>query len=177
MEPRRVLFVCTANICRSPTAELLARGRFGEKAVMFRSAGLLESGKTMPDELGEILGERDISTAIHRSSQLETETLGAAELILTMEGRHVQEIAISFPDVFAKTLPLLQAASLIRDGYSIERLLEVLEDRDGAEYLSSEWDVSDPYKRGKRQYRKMVSQVDDLVERVVGPIARSHVDA
>ncbi len=144
---------------------------------MFRSAGLLESGKTMPKELGEILGEKDISTAAHRSNQLEAETLGAAELILTMEGRHVQEIAISFPEVFAKTLPLLQAASLIRDGYSVERLLEALQYRDGAEYLSSEWDVSDPYKRGKRQYRKMVGQVDELIERVIGPLARANVSA
>ena len=53
---------------------------------MFRSAGLLESGKTMPNELGEILGEQNISTASHRSNQLEAETLEAAELILTMEG-------------------------------------------------------------------------------------------
>ncbi|MGI9615234.1 MAG: low molecular weight protein arginine phosphatase, partial [Acidimicrobiales bacterium] len=40
--PYKILFVCTANICRSPAAEALARHRYGEQDALFRSAGLLD---------------------------------------------------------------------------------------------------------------------------------------
>ncbi len=127
----------------------------------------------MPKELEPLLAERSISTTSHRSNQLDPFTLNAAQLILTMEGRHVQEIAISFPDAFARTLPIMQAVPLIREGDSLEDFVERLQDRNTVDYLSSDWDVEDPYKRGKRKYKKMVATVDDLVERVIGPLHRS----
>lgn len=174
VDPRRVLFVCTANICRSPTAELLARSRFGEDAVLFRSAGLLRGGKSMPKELEGLLGERKIETSSHRSNKMDQATLEAAELILTMEGRHVQEIAIAQPEAFAKTIPLRQAAALMASGGSLDGLLARMAERDASAYLSTEWDVDDPYKRGKRQYRKMVTKVDELIDQVISPISRAH---
>lgn len=144
---------------------------------MFRSAGVLEGGRSMPSELEGLLGERSISTSAHRSNQLDPATVEAAELILTMEGRHVQEIAIMQPDALTKSVPLLHAASLINYSDSIESLIDRLSARDVADYLSTEWDVDDPYKRGKRQYRKMVAQVDDLISSVIGPLEAAHLSA
>lgn len=177
VEPRRVLFVCTANICRSPTAELLARSRFGEDSIMFRSAGLLEGGRTMPDELKSLLGDRSISTTEHRSYQMEATTLGAAELILAMEGRHVQEIAINHPEAFARTVPLVQAASMMAQGSSLDALILSLQSRDSSAYLSTDWDVEDPYKRSKRHYRKMIESVEELLNAVIGPMYQAELAA
>lgn len=131
----------------------------------------------MPSELEGLLGERSISTAGHRSNQLDPATVESAELILTMEGRHVQEIAIMQPEALAKSVPLLHAASLIKYSDSVDTLVDRLGDRDVADYLSTEWDVDDPYKRGKRQYRKMVAHVDELISSVIGPIEAAHLSS
>lgn len=142
---------------------------------MFRSAGLLKGGRTMPSDLNEILGERSISTTEHRSYQMEETTLAAAELILPMEGRHVQEVAVQHPDSFARTVPLRQAAALIDEGGSLDDLVASLASRDASDYLSTEWDVEDPYKRGKRQYRKMIESVESMIETVIGSIYKAEL--
>ena len=38
-EPLSVLFLCTANICRSPAMELIARDLAGDADVVFTSSG------------------------------------------------------------------------------------------------------------------------------------------
>ena len=74
----------TANICRSPTAELLARTRFGEERMMFRSAGFLRSESEVPADLVSVLAERQINAANHRSYTLDDPSIAAADLLLTM---------------------------------------------------------------------------------------------
>ncbi len=167
-EPRRILFVCTANICRSPTAELLARSRFGEGSHLFRSAGLMEGGREVPSDLQSVLGQRDVASAAHRSNQIDSETLAAAELILTMEGKHVQEIGIQEPEALPKVIPLKEAAERLSVPATVDGFVQGLQSRDVTRYLSSRWDVDDPYKRGKRRYRKMVDEVEELVSTVIG---------
>lgn len=170
-DPRRILFVCTANICRSPTAELLARRRFGESAHLFRSAGFLESDRTVPDDLSKVLEKEGIVADDHRSSRLDQDTLAAAELILTMEGRHVQNLTIEYGPALEKAIPLREAADrLASEATTIEEFLISIKDRDPASYLGTQWDVDDPYKRGKRRYKKMVDEVDGLVATVIGSL-------
>ncbi len=166
----RILFVCTANICRSPTAELLARYRFGEDDALFRSAGFMRSDKEMPDDLQEVLRENRIDGSPHRSNRIDADTMNAADLILTMEGRHIQELTVEHPPALAHALPLREAADRMHNGQSLEGLLGQLEDRDPREYLSTKWDVDDPYKRGKKRYRKMLGEVDKLLDQVVAPL-------
>ena len=170
---RRILFVCTANICRSPTAELLARHRFGEDRVLFRSAGFLEPDRSCPIELVEVLRERGIDATGHRSYRLDADSVAAADLLLTMEGSHVQEATMLAPDAFAKIVPLREAASATRQlrqpSVTVEELLaEVNTDRDPRRYLGSSWDVDDPYGRRQRAYRRAVEEIDSLVDTVLG---------
>ncbi len=167
-QPLAILFVCTANICRSPTAELLARGRFGEAGSLFRSAGLLRSGREVPSDLAKVLDRRGIDAAAHRSHQVDADTLHAADLVLTMEGRHIQEMAVDHAFALPKMLPLREAAERLRVPKAVAEVHGELADRDLSAYLSTRWDVDDPYKRGKRRYRKMVEEVDALVATVVG---------
>ncbi len=167
-QPLAILFVCTANICRSPTAELLARARFGEADALFRSAGLLRSGREVPSDLVKVLGGRGIDAGAHRSHHVDADTLHAADLVLTMEGRHIQELAVDHGFALPKMLPLREAAQRLRVPKAPEELRAELAQRDLSDYLSTRWDVDDPYKRGKRRYRKMVDEVDGLVAGVVG---------
>lgn len=172
MGGRRILFVCTANICRSPAAELLSRGRFGEQAMVFRSAGFMESGRSCPKELVEVLGNLGIDAAGHVSYGLDTDTIAAADVLLTMEGSHVQKATALTSDAFPKTVPLKEAAAVMSSmpgPVSVEDLLgQVNVDRDPRQYLGSKWDVADPYGRRIKDYRRAVEEISGLVGQVVG---------
>lgn len=175
---RRFLFVCTANICRSPTAELIARRRFGENELLFRSAGFLQVEDGCPAELVDVLRGREIDATKHQSYLLDQESIGAADLLLTMEGSHVQKATMLAPSGFPKIVPLKEAASVI-SGWNeqtgpggtieVEKFVEVLNrDRDPRQYLGTSWDVADPYGGRPKQYRAAVDEIEQLVYSVIG---------
>jgi len=161
--------VCTANICRSPTAETLARRRFGEGRMIFRSAGFLSSGRQCPPELIKVVGEKGVDLASHRSYQLDAPSIQAADLVLTMEGEHVRKAVDAWPEAFPKVMPLTEAAKIVRHlgggqvgiGDLISHANTV---RDPTSYLTSTWDVEDPYKRRLKHYRSAVDEIDGLVD-------------
>ncbi|MFW2381816.1 MAG: hypothetical protein ACN4GZ_08675 [Acidimicrobiales bacterium] len=162
---QRILFVCTANICRSPAAEYLARHRFGSDDFHVRSAGFMASDRRCPDELHRVLASRGISVADHRSYQLDVDTLTAADLILTMESRHVLDATVLDRRSLRKTIPLKEAVREIRKGETIEAFLDrVNTTRDPQNYLSAiDLDVDDPYKKRLKAYEKAVEEIDGLV--------------
>ena len=170
---RRILFLCTANICRSPTAEYLARQRFGEDHWRFRSAGFLESGRRSSDTLVQALAEVGVDVRHHLSYGLDRASIAAADLILTMEGAHVRRATEIDPAAYPKTVPLREAAELVDEWdetvIAVEELLSVLnERRDPTTYLTGIWDVDDPYGRSLRVYRRTVAEIDELVDAVLG---------
>jgi protein-tyrosine-phosphatase len=169
----RVLFVCTANICRSATAELLARQRFGEEANIFRSAGFLEPGHAVPGDLVKVLADRGIDASAHRSYQLDEASVAAADVLLTMESSHIQRITSISPEALAKSVPLKEAAQLMErlepGPVTVERLLaELNRDRDPLTYLGARWDVDDPFGRRAKAYRRAVDEIAALVDVVIG---------
>ena len=170
---RRILFVCTANICRSPTAEYLARDRFGEDYWRFRSAGFLPSGRASSDTLVRALAELDLDVRRHRSYQLDRASIVAADLLLTMEGSHVRQATEIDPTAYPKTVPLREAAAVLDEWDDAvatveELMIEVARDRDPGSYLGDDWDVDDPYGRSLRVYRRTVAEIGELVESVLG---------
>jgi protein-tyrosine-phosphatase len=171
--PYRILFVCTANICRSPAAENLARARFGETTAVFRSAGFLGSGQASPELLQQTLAEQGVDISHHRSYQLDDASLNAADVVLTMEGEHVQRATLLNGGAFAKIMPLKEAADAIETSgwgqYPLAALLDrVSVERDPSSYLSTRWDVDDPYGRKLRDYRSAVAELTELVDVVIG---------
>lgn len=166
---RRVLFVCTANICRSPSAEYLARHQFGADRFHFRSAGFLSGDRACPEELQKVLAGRGISVADHRSYTVDRDSLTAADIILTMEARHVLDATVIDRRALRKTLPLKEAAGIIRADETIESFLERINtSRDPHRYLSeSRFDVADPYKKRLKAYERAVDEIDQLVTTVI----------
>lgn len=176
-EPIRLLFVCTANICRSPTAEIVARSRFGEEHQLFRSAGFMESGRACPPLLVETLRERGLDASGHRSYQLDEASLSAADLVLTMEGEHVQRATIQQRTSFGKIVPLREAASAVEQAGRPLTVAGIIESvnatRDPSSYLSSRWDVDDPFGGKARDYRRAVDEIASLVDVVIGGLVRA----
>ncbi len=141
--------------------------------MMFRSAGFLDPDQSCPRDLVTVLQEHGVDGAAHRSYQLDEASVAAADLLLTMEGRHVQKATMVTPDAFSKIVPLKEAAAVLErmpgSSVSIEDFLaELNRERDPRNYLGTQWDVDDPFGRKIKAYRAAVAEIDGLVTTVLG---------
>jgi len=101
----RAVVICHGNICRSPfAAALLARGC---PAIEIRSAGLAASGgdPAQPGALRVAL-EYEVDLATHRSTPMDDTLADWADLIIGMEGHHVEAVASRWPAAARKAFVL-----------------------------------------------------------------------
>jgi len=97
-----ILFVCTANICRSPMAMGLWQDMVKDRAEEW----IVESAGTWAPE-GEpaalrtqlVLKELGIDLQDHRSRQVNQQMLSQFNLILVMERGHKEALQIEFPEI------------------------------------------------------------------------------
>lgn len=163
-----ILFVCTANICRSPAAEAIARSRHASSQHRFASAGFLYEGRPATPEMVKALSAIDVDASGHLSSMLTAERGLEADLVLTMESRHVQDIGVMSNQLFERTIPITEAADrLARRRVTVDEFRSEFSERNPLSYLDSKWDVDDPYKQSRRKYKKAVTQISDLVDAVL----------
>lgn len=171
-DPIRVLFVCTANICRSPYMELTARRLAGEGTkVVFSSAGThgFES-HAMDEVMATTLVDCDHST--FRSRPLTAALLDEADLVLTAESTHRAFILDDHPGLFRKVFTLGQAATALEKldpGLTGRALLDKLGQARGAADAST--DVVDPYRRGPEAARQAADLIDRWLDVIVSRLA------
>ncbi|GAA5107951.1 hypothetical protein GCM10023339_06450 [Alloalcanivorax gelatiniphagus] len=168
-EPLRVLFVCTANICRSPTMELIARDLAGEGDVAFSSSGThARDGHRMNADMTPTLSPalRDGAGAF-RSRPLTTALLDEADLVLTAESVHRQHILDDHPQLHRKVFTLGQFAATIAEipGLSGRDLVVAAGQRRTPS--SPAHDVADPYRRGRAAASRATGTITDMLSAVV----------
>jgi protein-tyrosine-phosphatase len=172
-EPLRVLFVCTANICRSPVMELVARDLAGdpeESGVEFRSAGTHgrdghEINADMTPTLPATLAP-DVTDAF-RSRYLSRAVLAEADLILTAESTHRQHILDDHPQLHRKVFTLGQFEATIAElpGLSGRELVEAAGRRRTP--ATPAHDVADPYRRGTAAAEQATGTITAMLSVVV----------
>ncbi len=105
-----VLFVCTGNLCRSPSAALLLRQQLGDTGgaeVEVHSAGTVEadsfgSPRALVQE-GRAFG---IDLGAHVPRMVEPGMIEAADLVVGLTREHVRETVVAVPASFPKTFTL-----------------------------------------------------------------------
>lgn len=114
--PYHLLFVCTANICRSPMAEGFARhyGASRSWPVEARSGGIMGLVGHPADPLAvRVMSEAGVDISAHRSSPVEPEHMDWAHHVLVMEMRHASALRRRFPEHDAKILMLGNFGGLV----------------------------------------------------------------
>ncbi len=120
--PRSVLFVCTANQCRSPMAEALLKALAARRGETDRwqvqSAGTWTEPGRPPTQLAQaVMQRRNIDLSGYRSRPIDAELLAAASVVLVMT-RHQQEaLQVEFPNARDKVFLLSQ---LIDRSFEVE---------------------------------------------------------
>ncbi|MDX6381210.1 MAG: protein arginine phosphatase [Rubrobacteraceae bacterium] len=152
-EPKKILFVCTANICRSPMAEEIFNALAEDRMLPFRaqSAGVAAlEGEPMAPKASEALEEVGIYTKGHRARQVSQRMLEEADLVLAMTPRHVAELRRLFGDSSRKIYTLLEYAKR----------------------APSEEGISDPYGHSMSAFRTCVRQLFRYLDQVVERLER-----
>lgn len=104
---KNVLVICAGNICRSPTAEHLLRRRLAGADIRVSSAGLTAVvGHPIESNALATLQRHGQQPHEHQARQLTSELLQAADLVLTMEQRHLQDLFRQFPESRGKSFLL-----------------------------------------------------------------------
>jgi sulfate adenylyltransferase len=168
--PIKVLFVCTANICRSPYLELRARQLLGpDSGVEVSSAGTRGfEDEPVSDTMEAEFTRHGTDTASFRSRLATGELVDRADLVLTAEASHRTRLLEDRPAAFRKIFTLGQFAAGAREADPTLRgraLLAALETRRVP--ASPDHDVADPYRRGPAAAARAAEQMEDLLAVVV----------
>lgn len=112
---KTILFVCTANICRSPMAASIMRRRLDRAGlaahVEVASAGVwAESGHKASAFAGAVLGSRGMDLSGHASRLLTPAMLREADIVIVMEESHRQSIFHLAPQHLGKVYLLSEMA-------------------------------------------------------------------
>ena len=161
-----IVFVCTANICRSPWAE--ARGRQLLTGFDVASAGVLSStvGRPMDPVMAETL-PKGATADTHRAQLISAELASRAALLLTMELKHRLWIVDEFPAAIRKTFTLGQFAATAAAAPEDLPLAELLQWAYRNRVApSSRADVADPYRQGAERAAQTAAQLDGLLTQV-----------
>ncbi|MBQ8357395.1 MAG: hypothetical protein IJX39_06250 [Clostridia bacterium] len=147
-EPRRVLFVCTGNTCRSPMAaalynDMMAPGEVGSACAgegqaalaVAESAGLYANdGDPMTPDAVKALAEAGVAPrpgndyTAHRARRVTRDMMERADAVVAISTSHAMELTLRFPEFAGKigTMPM---------------------------------DIPDPYGKGPVAYRECLMQL------------------
>jgi protein-tyrosine phosphatase len=145
-EAKRLLFVCTGNICRSPAAQYLAAKLAREHGLPWTmsSAGTeAEIGRGMTPGAVRALASRGVRGASHVARQLENEMLAEADVVYALTRAHKTVIDRRFPEHAGKTAVLREAAGL------------------------AEADVEDPYGESDAIYEECAARIEEALKILV----------
>lgn len=93
---QNVMMVCIGNICRSPIAEVYLKHLQPELNVYSSGLGALVGKSAHPTSVS-LMEAENIDLTQHRAQQINSVLVTGADLILTMEQRHIDAIQNKFP--------------------------------------------------------------------------------
>jgi protein-tyrosine phosphatase len=152
-ESRRILFVCTGNICRSPVAQYLAARLARDAGLSWTvaSAGVeAEIGCGMTPGAVRSLASRGVRGALHVARRLDERMLADSDQVYALTDAHRRIIAARFPAHAGKISILRSAAGL------------------------SDADVEDPYGESDAVYEECAARIEEALKILIR--RNSHVE-
>jgi len=141
---KRILIVCTGNLCRSPMAMALLQARLARDQT--RQDWAVESAGTWATEgrpasahaVAE-MAERDIDLSCHQARPVAREMVADADLVLVMTQNHAEALRTAFPGQAHKVYLL-------------------------SEMIGREYDIQDPYGSSRLEYAYTAKELENLID-------------
>ncbi len=149
---KRVLIICLGNSARSPAAEYLARDYADRRGVnlIFESAGFLNAFSYIQPQSRDYLKSKGIDYSNFHPQIINRSLLEKQDLIITMEGSHVQEIRDNYPGIV-----------------DIDKKTFTLKEFNGE---TENLDIIDPYYTSADTYKKVLRIIDENIEKMLNKI-------
>ena len=141
--PFRVLMVCGGNTCRSPMAQALLahlarRAGYSDRGIVAESAGVSAlDGQSASSNAVTAMAEMGIDISGYRSRRLRPEMIDEADLVLAMEGHHLDAVLRMRPDAAGKARKL------------------------------ADFDIADPFMMSVDVYRRTRDQIAEALKKVL----------
>jgi protein-tyrosine phosphatase len=142
---RRILVLCTANICRSPMAAGILRRRLGALGLSGDIEVISAGTYAEPDQPAAgravtVMGERGIDLSGHRSQAVGPLLLASADLVLVMEEAHRRWLFNLSPRQLGKVFLL-------------------------SELVGQHGDIPDPYGSGPADFERSAKLLEQIIDR------------
>ncbi|MCH9730101.1 MAG: low molecular weight phosphatase family protein, partial [Actinomycetia bacterium] len=160
-----LLFVCTGNICRSPTAERLATSyaaRSGIPDLIASSAGTRAViGHPIHQNAAAVLERLGGDASNFAARQLTAKIASAADLVVTMTKAHRDAVLELAPNKLHKTFTMIEAARLIAEckAKTVKDLSTLRPQLAAGETL----DIDDPIGQDLEVFSRVGSQIAELL--------------
>jgi len=173
-----ILFVCTGNICRSPTAERLAAAyaeQHGIKDVTASSAGTLAViGHSIHPDAAIVLKKLGGDPSGFVARQLKPNIASAADLIITMTKEHRDIVLEAAPRQLWRTFTLTEAALLASmDGAETLADMAALRPQLSPNGIA---DIVDPIGQSPEAFATVGSKIANLLPAIVELCRRSFTE-
>jgi protein-tyrosine phosphatase len=157
----RVCFVCSGNICRSPTAEVVLRrlvadaGLAGEIEVCSAGIGDWHSGDPADARSTDAMRRHGYDPSGHRARQVRRQDLVDHELVVAMDRGHARELAAMLP---------------VGGEAEVRLLLSYDPDADAL-------DVPDPYYGGPSGFDDVLRMIERACRHLLDDVRREWLDS
>ena len=178
----RILFVCTANVCRSPMAAAIMAHRLLQRGVAadVASAGTHPFGLEVPAEVLRVVHEAGaVPPYGHEARTISALMLRheGTDLVITMTSEQRREVVMVEPPAWPRTFTLRELPEAGADrgspsaaGEPLEAWVERLSAGREVDDLYRDDpadDIADPFGLGGPAYRAAAAEIDDLLAAVI----------
>ena len=164
-----VLFVCTGNICRSPTAERLAVAYAEQHGILdftaFSAGTRAVIGHPIHPEAAHVLEQSGADASNFAARQLKPKIAAAADLIITMTSAHRDIVLEAAPRQLQRTFTLTEASHLaaMEDAKILADLAGLRPRLSANEKL----DIPDPIGQSPEVFAVIGAQIADLLQPIM----------
>lgn len=161
----RILFVCTANVCRSPMAGgfMVRNAQSLNAPVQVASASVDLQVRAIHPTAQTILAEHGISLGRDQSQPVTRELVSGADLVLAMTGEHVRRLVGRFPEARARIFTLAHLAAIATPrgpDQAVHDWLTLVHGLPRDYARTEQWDIEDPILATEETFRRVGDQID-----------------
>ena len=166
--PLNVLFVCTANVCRSPLAAGLLAFHASNRGVSVNvaSGSLDHEVRDVHPTTVRMLTERGVSLGRDRSQPLSEALVAGADLVLVMTVDHAKGVVGRFPAARTKTFLLNHLTTVLAPAganESVDQWLSAVRSTPRDYSRDETWDIADPWKQSDELYVEVEAEIDRAI--------------